>query len=208
MVVRTKIKDPELIEKRQRQICQGAMKAFRAKGFHTASIRDIAKAGRISLGSLYDYIERKEDILFLVHKEILDQIYRHLDKCLKDREDPVDQLVGVLKELFRLTRQLKDEMLFVYTETKSLDKRYLHEILRREAEFVGAFESVIERGVREGVFDCRNPDLFSNIVVLLGSIIPLRGWNILPRHNEEEVVEELITLVLKGLDVKRPLAGA
>lgn len=201
-MVKTKIKDPELIRIKQRQICQGALKVFRTKGFHAASIREIATASGISLGSLYDYIEKKDDILFLVHKEILDQVYRRLDETFKKHKNPVDQLTNVVRELVNLTCRLKDEMLFIYTETKFLDKEYQTQILHRESEFVGAIEALIKRGVKEGLFDCPNPDIMANIIAFTGAIIPLRGWNFLPRHSEDEVIETLVNLISRGLDMR------
>jgi AcrR family transcriptional regulator len=202
-MARTK-NNKELALKKQRQICKGAMSVFRTKGFHATSIREIAKASRMSLGSLYYYIEKKEDILFLLHKEVLSQIYSRLEEPVKSHDDPATQLVHALRELFDLTCQLKDEMLFIYTETKSLKKKYLREILEREAEFVKAIESLIRRGVEEGKFVCRHPDIYANILAFTGTIVPLRGWNILPNHSEEEVFNELVDLFLRGLGSQAP----
>ncbi len=201
-MVKSKIKDPQLILKRQRQICQGALKVFRSKGYHATSIREISKACHISLGSLYDYIEKKEDILFLVHKEILDQIYDCLNENINKFNDPVEQLTNTLKALFYLSCRLKEEILFVYTESKSLEKKYLYEVLGKEAEFVNELETLIKKGVKTGQFICPNPEVFSNIVAFIWSIIPLRGWNLVPKNSEEEIIEILTSLVLKGLDVK------
>lgn len=201
-LVKTKVKDPDLIQKKQEQIVKGAIKVFRRKGFHAASIREIAKASRMSPGGLYDYIEKKEDILFLVHNQVLDRIYGRIDEIMNQYTSPVDQLVNLLKGMFELTCDLKEEMLFIYTETKSLEKWFLHEILKKEAEFVNKYRKLIERGVSEGLFTCENPDLAANILIFTGSIIPLRGWNMTPRHSEREVFEMLKDMSLKLLGVK------
>jgi len=196
-MVKTKVKDPELVKRRQQQICRGAMKVFRKKGFHAAPIREIAAACRMSLGNLYNYIETKEDILFLAHKMILDQIYLQLDRCMERYENPVDQLVNLVREILLMTFRLKDEILFVYTETKSLDKEYLAEVLEREREFVGAIESLIRRGVNQGLFNSSNAKVLANVIAYFVAIVPLRGWNILPDYGEEEVIDELVGLVRK-----------
>jgi AcrR family transcriptional regulator len=201
-VIKTKVRAPDLVRRRQRQIIRGAMKVCRKKGFHGASVRDIAKASRMSLGSVYDYIEKKEDILFLIHKEVLDQIYARMDTVIRTYDEPVAQLRHVFTELFELTLRLREEMLFIYTETKSLPGEYLHEILKRESEFVGKYTGLIERGVRMGVFRCQSPDLLANILVFVGSIIPLRGWNIVPDHGAGEVCEMVKDMVLRYLDVR------
>ena len=93
-----KIKNAELIEKKKQQIYRGAMKVFKNKGFHAASIREIAEASQISLGSLYDYIEKKEDILFLVHQNCLDQIYNRIEKHMAPHADPHEQFINVLRD--------------------------------------------------------------------------------------------------------------
>jgi AcrR family transcriptional regulator len=205
-MMKTKIKDPELIRKKQKQICQGAMKVFRAKGYHAASIREIATASRISLGSLYDYIECKEDILFLVYKDILEHIYHSIDEAVTRFKNPGEQLAALLKEFFYLTSLFKEEILFAVTETKNLGEKYKHEILKRESEFVRVIEALITEGVRQGVFQCRKPAIFSNLISYVMGILPLRGWNILPHHSEEELRDELISLILKGLNAKTPVS--
>jgi len=190
-------------EERQEQIYRGALKLFRKKGFHATSMREIAKASKVGLGNIYNYFKSKEDILFLVHSNILGRLHHCFEESSKIHDDPVDQLVHVIRSIFELTCQFKDEMLFVYTETKSLEREYLHEILRKEAQFIADFQAMIERGVRLGVFDCRHPDLTANIIVFNLSISPLRGWNMFPYHGPETMLEALTSFILKGLGVKR-----
>ncbi|MBW1682005.1 MAG: TetR/AcrR family transcriptional regulator [Deltaproteobacteria bacterium] len=200
-MIKTNIKDPERVRKRQEQICRGAMKVFRRKGFHATSMREIAAATGISLGNIYDYIEKKEDILFLVHNYILSRIYRQFEEGVKASDNPVEQLRSVMRGNLQLTIQLREEILFIYTETKSLEKRFLTEVLKKEAEFVARFETLIRQGVDRGVFRCDRPGLFANIIVYLLTIFPLRGWNILRTHTEEELIEEVTRLILAGLGV-------
>ena len=202
-MIKTSIKNPERVRKRQKQICRGAMKVFRKRGFHAASMREIAKATRISLGNLYDYIKKKEDILFLVHKDILDQISRSFDETADHYQNPIEKLSNVIREIGKLSSELKDEVLFIFTETRYLEKKYLHEILRKESEFVSKIEALIESGMNQGVFHSQNPGILANIIGYNLYIIALRGWNILPKHNEDEFLDELIHFTLKGLGAKK-----
>jgi AcrR family transcriptional regulator len=198
-----KIKNPELIRKKQQQICRGALKVFKTKGFHAASIREIAEASQISLGSLYDYIEKKEDILFLVHQHGMDRISSRIQKWMDQYTDPYEQLVHVLKEIFLLSIDLKEELSFMYSETKHLPKTYLEQILRQDKEFVNFVESLIKKCVNSDAVQCRNPEIYANIVIFLAAIIPLRGWNLFPKHSHEEVIDELIRLTVSGLSPER-----
>lgn len=177
------------------------MKVFRVKGFHATSMREIAAASEIGLGNLYHYIQKKEDILFLVHKDVVDQLYDRFDECVKQSKDPVEQLVSVIRELVGLSFALKEEMLFIYTETKSLDRKYMREILVRESQFVKAFEALIKKGIRQGVFHGDKPDLIANIIVFTLSIYPLRGWNTRQERSTDELLDALIRFVLRGLGI-------
>jgi AcrR family transcriptional regulator len=202
-MVKTNIKNHALVLKRQNQICRGAMQVFRKKGFHATSMREIAKHSGISLGNLYDYIEKKEDILFLLHRDILDKIYHHFKEISIKYEDPVQELIYAMKEIFRLISQLREEVLFIYTTTRSLEKKWLHERLEKESEFVYEIELMIKRGVSRGVFECKNPAIFANIIAYHFGIVPLRGWNILTENSEETLYEDLIQLILAGLGVRK-----
>ena len=57
------IKNEGLIESRRKQIVQGAVKVFSEKGFHKATVREIADAAGVTMGTMYNYVRTKEDIL-------------------------------------------------------------------------------------------------------------------------------------------------
>jgi AcrR family transcriptional regulator len=186
---------------RQQQICQGAMKIFRKKGFNATTMRDIAEASQVSLGNLYNYISRKEDILFLIHSDVLNQIHTQFVKVVRTRDDPVKRLINVVGKLFDLTCKLKDEMLFIYTETKSLKRQQMQVILKRESQFVEIFENLVEKvGQKERLKD-KETDLIANLIVFTMAVYPLRGWNVLPKRSKEELRHSLIRFILRGAGV-------
>ena len=61
--VPTQVKNPDLVEKRRRQIVEAAAKLFIDQGFHKTTTRQIARAAGFSIGSLYEYVTSKEDVL-------------------------------------------------------------------------------------------------------------------------------------------------
>lgn len=188
--------------KRRKQLLGSAIKLFRKKGFSNTSMREIANTSGISLGNLYNYINKKEDILFMVQEDILENLYSIVSKNTQEYDNPIDQLANMLREVMKLTVQFREDLLFIYTEAKYLERKYLREILKNESEFVSKFESLVQEGVDKGCFHCKNPALAAKIIVSCASlIVPLRSWNIFPQYNEEELFDELINLQLKGLGV-------
>jgi len=201
-----KIKKGDLPEIRQREICRGAMKVLRKKKFHAASMREIAEATGMSLGNLYHYIGRKEDILVFIYEDLMDQIRGCFDGVIRSHKSPVEQLAGVIRELFGLACRMKDETLVILTEARSLEKKDLQELLRQESSVVSAIEDMIKRGVSMRVFRCENSNLLANMIAFNIWIIPLRGWNILARNDEKEVVNQIIRCFLAELGVSKILS--
>src|SRR6266478_6856581 len=57
-------------------IVSAAAKVFRTKGYHAATVRDIADEVGILKGSLYHHFDSKEELLYLVVKEPIAQMFR------------------------------------------------------------------------------------------------------------------------------------
>ena len=57
-----RLADPELAERRRRQIMDAAIACFRRRGFHQATMAEICAEAEISAGALYRYFSSKADI--------------------------------------------------------------------------------------------------------------------------------------------------
>ena len=91
-LIKVSAKKEHAIEAKHRQIVEGACSVFFQKGYHPASIREIAQAANMSLGQLYHYISSKDDVPFLIHKHMQTSWYRQLtDSGIEDVEDPLER---------------------------------------------------------------------------------------------------------------------
>ena len=69
--IHASVKDERLVQKRRDQMINGAVALFNEKGFHRTTTREIARAAGFSIGTLYEYIRTKEDVLYLVCDQYL-----------------------------------------------------------------------------------------------------------------------------------------
>ena len=74
----TTIKNPERVAHRRTELIEVATKLFLERGFHNTSIRDIVRACSFNIASLYMYVSSKEDILYLVAQDLMNNIAREL----------------------------------------------------------------------------------------------------------------------------------
>ncbi len=78
-------------------ITQAALQAFAKKGYHQASIREIARAAELSLAGLYHYVGSKDELLFLVIDQALDTLLTKLDAALAEAVTPEARLLALIR---------------------------------------------------------------------------------------------------------------
>src|SRR5258708_3329722 len=92
-------------ERRNRydEIIQAALRIFAEKGYAATSIQDVADAVGVLKGSLYHYIDSKEDLLF----HIFDDAHAEAEKLMAEVDnldaDPVERLRFYLEASVRRT---------------------------------------------------------------------------------------------------------
>jgi AcrR family transcriptional regulator len=69
--------------KREQEIVAAAAQVFKDKGYHAATTRDIAAAVGIQQASLYYYVSSKEELLYLVVREPIMQLYAQVEEIVK-----------------------------------------------------------------------------------------------------------------------------
>ncbi len=151
--VQASVKDERLVKKRRDQMIKGAVTLFIQKGFHRTTTREIAKASGFSIGTLYEYIRTKEDVLYLVCDSIYDQVAERLQKGLDTKQGTLESLKQGIADYFKVVDEMQDEVLVMYQEVKALTKDALPYVLKKEIEMVGMFEHVITLCVENGELD-------------------------------------------------------
>ena len=78
-------------------IVKAACETIARRGFHQASIRDIARGAGLSLAGLYHYVGGKDELLFLVLDRSLDRLIASLDEATAEARSPETRLLAVIR---------------------------------------------------------------------------------------------------------------
>ena len=203
----TQIKDSELVRKKRLQIAMGASKLFIKKGYFQTGIREISKTTGLTIGNLYDYIKKKEDILYLVFDAFYTIWVNKLEEeGVLEMDDPVRQLRASIQKMLELVNDHRDMVLLMYTESKILPKEFLKIFLQKESGFIEYFENILRKGIERGVFRIKDPFFLANIIAYLLSLEPLRGWNLRKRYRTAKLNELIIEFILDKICV-HPVSG-
>ncbi|MEK9197394.1 TetR/AcrR family transcriptional regulator [Ureibacillus sp. 179-F W5.1 NHS] len=177
ILVKSSVKDESLIEMRRRQIVNAALKLFKEKGFHRATTREIAKAAGFSIGTLYEYIRTKEDVLYLVCDDIYNQVTKRLSQ-ISTSSGTIEELKEAIKQYFLLIDSMVDEFTIMYQETKTLPKNAQVYVLNKEFEMVALFERILKKCVQSGKMALTDNDIYlaANHIVVQGQAWAFRKW--------------------------------
>ncbi len=201
--IETIVKDQDLIDKRHAQICDAAITLFSHKGYHQTSVREIAEACGLGIGTLYSYIKTKEDILHLVYRRILETFEARMLEATKDIEDPRLQLKAALEATLKIYDECQDVVVLLYQESHALGRQALQALFEVDRTYVGFFQEILERGNRAGHFALKEPHLLAVCILFLCAVWDLKRWN-LKGYTLEAVIESLTTLILDGISADRP----
>ncbi|WP_432363638.1 TetR/AcrR family transcriptional regulator [Sporosarcina sp. UB5] len=198
--VKSSVKDESLIEKRREQIIDGAVQLFKEKGFHRATTREIAKAAGFSIGTLYEYIRTKEDVLYLVCDSIYNEVQSRLS-TLMDQEGNVEGLRMAIDTYFHLIDDMSDEFVVMYQESKSLPKDALQYVLKKEMEMVALFKNLLRACVRSGELRIGEDaiDIAAHHIVIQGQMWAFRRWALRDTYTIDEFIRYQTDQLFNGI---------
>jgi len=190
--VSTQIKNSELVQRRRKELVDSSKKLFFEKGFSKTSIRDIAKAGSFTMGNLYDYIQTKEDILYLVHENMINNVYQQLFN-IRDYEFSAKytELERIIRNALEKSMEFQEDIILLYRESGSLSREKLHSVLTIETRYIDLFKRLLDEADREGSYEIRDTKFLADLIVYLVAFPSLRRWS-LRGYDKEEIIDLLM----------------
>ncbi len=150
--VHASVKDEKLVALRREQMIKGAVQLFKQKGFPRTTTREIAKAAGFSIGTLYEYIRTKDDVLYLVCDSIYEHVKERLEEVVCTEKGSIESLKIAITNYFKVMDELQEEVLIMYQEVRFLPKESLPYVLEKEFQMVGMFEDILEQCTENGTF--------------------------------------------------------
>jgi TetR/AcrR family transcriptional regulator, cholesterol catabolism regulator len=179
-------------------ILDAAAQVFRQKGYHGASMSDIAGALDVQKASLYHHVESKQEILLALLDRALVMLTDHI-ASIASQTIPADQKLrlmirGYLSALAE-NADLTSVLLF---EHRSLDKKSHTRHVPQRDTFESLWRDVLNEGVRENVFDLKDTGLA--VRALMGAL----NWTLTWYHPNgeksiEQIADDYSDFVLRGM---------
>jgi AcrR family transcriptional regulator len=197
----TQVKDPDLVDRRRRQIADAAVQLFIDKGFHKTTTRQIARAAGFSIGSLYEYFASKEDILYMVCESIHAEVERGVTAAMSQEARGRDALTKIIREYFMVCHRMSDFILLIYQETQSLPVQWQKRVLENELRITGLFvEALAGIAKSDHLLNLAesNLELVAHNIVILGHMWTFRRWYLGHHYSIEDYIK-LQTEIILGM---------
>ena len=154
------------------QILEAAVDLFSRQGYLQTSMSDVAKAVGLTKGGIYHHIEKKDDLLRMIHNQMTTAFLDRFRQSGASESDPRKKLSNWVAAHIYLMRDYKPHIKIFFTEVDNLAKTDEFErILHKRDEIFQLLYGIIDEGIRQGQF---RRDLHPRIVTLL--IFGMLNW--------------------------------
>jgi TetR/AcrR family transcriptional regulator, cholesterol catabolism regulator len=136
-------------------ILRAAAAIFAEKGYHQASIRDIARATGVSLSGLYYYFSSKEELLFLIQDHAFGTLLDSLERRLAGVEEPRRRLRALMENHLRYFVANTAEMKVLSHEAEALSGEYRRRVNAKKRRLTGIAMEILRELRPEGGVDPR-----------------------------------------------------
>jgi len=145
-------KSEELVKERRRQIFEASASVFASKGYHSATVSEIAREAGLGKGTIYEYVRSKKELLFLVIEEGHNMVFEQLDRIIDSGIDPEKKWREALRAQLGVLEAHKEAARALIPAVKGLEQTDRQWMERLEAEYIGRFQRIFEEGIQDGIF--------------------------------------------------------
>jgi AcrR family transcriptional regulator len=131
-------------DEKLQQILKTAAKIFAEKGFHKTSVRDIARATRMSLAGLYYYFTTKEELLYLIQERCFVTLLQRWEQAATAKTDVRARIRCFAENHLSFFLHNMHEMKVMAHEDESLTGEFNDKILVLKRRYVKVIMDLIE----------------------------------------------------------------
>jgi AcrR family transcriptional regulator len=192
---------------RRQEVIAAATRLFVTRGYHSATIDDIAAAVSLNKGTLYYYYESKANILFDI---LLGISEKQLSAVQQRREgSSADEAVReYIRRMVLFIVENRDEALLTLQESPFLDfwlsKDQARTLRDRYREIEGCLKKLIVEGIAKKDFVASDARVMAEAILGMVSWLP-RWHQAKGRVSASELADQFSSLVIQGLQ-PRPKA--
>jgi len=142
----------ERAAERRLNILKAAVKLFSEKGYHDATLEEIARELKYTKGSIYYYISSKQDLLFQCHDLAMNLLLDNINKIKDSGLPPEIMLKEVIKGHIETLISEFNLIIVTLSNDYELEEKYSEIIIGKRDLYEKFISDIIRQGIKSGVF--------------------------------------------------------
>ena len=182
-------------------IIAAATRVFSDRGYHAASMAEIAEAVGIRKPSLYHHVRKKEDLLFAIHEQMIDELIEETMPVFTSSMTPAEKVRGALKIAMSFVARHRDGVTVFLTEQRAVTGKRWNELVVKRDFYEQMVHRIIAEGTASGAFIEVPPAIAAKAVLAMANW----GYEWFQPDGPltaEEVGDIFATIALRGLEVR------
>ena len=175
-------------------------------GYEAMSLRQLAAEVGIQAGSLYNHIATKQELLFDLVQDHINELLRQLDRALQGKTGSTERLRAFV--VFHVTYHMnrKREVFIANSELRSLEPKHYDAMVAMRGIYEQRLAQILSEGVADGVFEVGDVQVatFAILALLTGLCSWYRPGGRLTR---EAIIAAHEKLVLSGVSPQAAAAA-
>jgi len=191
--------DEALVRTRRRQIFLAACRVLARKSFHEASVKELALEAGLAAGSIYVYLQSKDEIVPLIAEFLVSEFLEQLPAIrVEAGGDPRRELTLSMRTIVDVIDRYREAFAVLHHEGRYLERRPQYRTAMRKAVegYVGSIIEIVERGRDAGLIHFEDPRAAVHVIHMLCA-----GWamgaNSL-KHIDKETYKREIAGIVEG----------
>jgi AcrR family transcriptional regulator len=150
-------------------IIAAATRVFSERGYHAASMAEIADEVGIRKPSLYHHVRKKEDLLFAIHEQLIDELTAETERAIAAAADPGEKVAASLRVALSFVSRNKDAVTVFLQERRELRGRRWRDLVARRDAYEQMIRDAIAEGTRSGQFVDVDPAIASKAILAMAN---------------------------------------
>jgi len=179
-------------------ILESAAQVIRQKGFHGASMADIAEAVQLQKASLYHHFSSKQEILLELLDRALGMVSVGMAQVMQQDVPADEKLRLAMRSYLKILSEQGDLVSVLLLEHRSLDPENQSLHIPHRDRFENMWRDLIQEGVETGVFQCED------IPMTARGLMGVMNWTITwyrpnGKLSIEEIADHFANVFMNGL---------
>jgi AcrR family transcriptional regulator len=180
-------------------LCDAMTQLIYEHGYHSASLRQLARAAGLQMSSIYHYFPSKQDLLFEIMTRALGDLAESVDAAIAAAgSDPVARLCAAMAAHIAFHAERHCQAFVAVSELRSLTPANRARITAMRDKYRRVFNSLLEQGRNDGAFAV--PDVPLAVTALMSMCTEVSAWYRPDgRRAVPAIIDSYTGLLLRGI---------